>query len=214
MANKKKVVSKVLFLIVVLTLISFCFLGSTFARYVSDGNGTATLGVAKWDVSHGEDAITVDFDKLSPSMLEYTGGDSYADGSKRTNSTNKVLVATISNKGEVNALVTLTVGDTPTVNKAEGADTTYEDAEIAALFTVTLYTGTTDAAGSAVKYEDAVEVVAGSGVLYVFADVTWTSDDETVFGDAADERDTWVGENVTSIAYTISYTAAQNTGKP
>lgn len=213
MTKKRRVVSKLLLLVVVLTLISFCFLGSTFARYISDGNGTATVGVAKWDVSHGEETISVNFDNLSPSKTEYSGDD-YNEGNVRKNTAEKVLVATISNKGEVGALVTLTVGEEPTVNKAESADGTYADDVIAGLFTVKLYTATENSAESATEYSAAVELAAGTGVLYVFADITWTSDDETVFGDEADKRDTWVGKNVESIAYTISYTAVQNTQKP
>lgn len=214
MTKKKRVVSKLLLLVLLLTLISACFLGSTFARYVSDKNGSATLGVAKWNVSHGEEAIAVTFDDLSPSKAEYAGGDSYDAGSVRKKTTSRVAVATISNLGEVDALVTLSVGDTPTVNKVESADGTYEDDVIAGLFTVTLYTGTSDAAGSATAYSDEIELAAGTGIVYVFAEVTWTSDDETVFGDAADARDTWVGQNVTGISYTVSYKAVQNTEKP
>ena len=58
------------------------------------------------------------------------------------------------------------------------------------------------------------KTIANGETLYIFAEVTWTSDDKTVYGDAADKRDTWVGENVTSVSWTISYTAVQVTELP
>lgn len=38
-------------LLLVLTLITSCFVGGTFAKYVSEGEGTATARVAKWGVT-------------------------------------------------------------------------------------------------------------------------------------------------------------------
>ena len=69
MTKRKNVVSKMLLLVLILTLISCCFLGSTFARYTSSGNGTGTLQVAKWDVTNEKGNIAVQFEKLSPAML-------------------------------------------------------------------------------------------------------------------------------------------------
>lgn len=106
MTKRKSIVSKILLAIVALTLISCCFLGSTFARYTSGGTGSAGTSVAKWDVgfdTEGQTEITET--KLSPSMDEYKGADD-----KRTNSTGKILVATITNSGEVKASVTITAG--------------------------------------------------------------------------------------------------------
>ena len=55
MTKRKNVVSKMLLLVLILTLISCCFLGSTFARYTSSGEGGGArvrCQVAKWDVFH------------------------------------------------------------------------------------------------------------------------------------------------------------------
>ena len=59
MTKRKSVVSKILLLVVLLTLVSCCFLGSTFARYTSSGSGTGTLQVAKWDVSNENGNIPI-----------------------------------------------------------------------------------------------------------------------------------------------------------
>ena len=50
MTKKKNIASKLVLVLFVLTLISCCLLGSTFARYVSSGSGQASVGIAKWDV--------------------------------------------------------------------------------------------------------------------------------------------------------------------
>ena len=38
------------FVLLVLTLITSCFVGGTFAKYVSEGEGTDSARVAKWGV--------------------------------------------------------------------------------------------------------------------------------------------------------------------
>ena len=50
-SDKKRILTRVLIVIAALTLLSCCFLGSTFARYVTSAGGSGTVGVAKWDVS-------------------------------------------------------------------------------------------------------------------------------------------------------------------
>lgn len=225
MTKKKGIASKLFLLVVLLTLISCCFLGSTFARYISTGGGDATMQVAKWDISTGEDDMTIEFGKLSPAMEAYDNGDNddqYNEGSVRSNKTNKVLVATITNTGDVDALVSFTISEQPTLTQGEGAEDfgagTYTLETIQGLFSIKLYTNTTDSADGATEYTPgktaAINVAATSGMLYVYAEVTWTSDDSTVFGNAADERDTWVGQNVESVAYALTYTAVQNSEKP
>ena len=51
MTQKKNIASKLVLVLFVLTLLSCCLLGSTFARYVSGGTGSASVGIAKWDVT-------------------------------------------------------------------------------------------------------------------------------------------------------------------
>lgn len=229
MTKKKGIASKLFLLVVLLTLISCCFLGSTFARYISTESGNATMQVAKWsiDVANEEDGdvTTAVFDKLSPAMEAYDNGDNddqYNEGSVRSNKTNKVLVATITNTGDVDARVSFTISEQPTLTQGEGAEDfgagTYTLETIQGLFSIALYTNTTDDAEGATAYTpgetEAINVAATSGTLYVYAEVTWTSDDSTVFGNAADERDTWVGQNVESVAYALTYTAVQSSERP
>ena len=110
MTQKKSIASKLLLAAIALTLISFCFLGSTFARYTSSSSGSASLNVAKWDVSMKEDSISVDFKKLSPSADAYKGTGADAPNA-RTKVSEKKLVATISNNGDVNANITINFGN-------------------------------------------------------------------------------------------------------
>lgn len=214
MTQKRKLVSKLFVAVVVLTLVSCCFLASTFARYTSGGSGTGTVNVATWKITGkgtgDAGGINATFDKLSPSK------DAYVD-TPRTHSTAPVLVATISNTGDVDALVTLTTGAS-TITEPAGGWEPYTESAIEGLFTIKLYTSTEEevspAVGDLTAYTVAINVPATSGTLYVYAVVTWTSDDKTVTGEAADTRDTWVGENVTGVSFDISYTAVQNSEAP
>lgn len=214
MTQKRKLVSKLFVAVVVLTLVSCCFLASTFARYTSGGSGTGTVNVATWAISGpGEGGINATFDKLSPSKDAY-------ENTARKHSTAPVLVATIKNTGDVDALVSLTTGASTITEPAGGwgGDGGYSESEIEGLFTIKLYTSDTDGAADSVAgltaYDEALNVPATNGTLYVYAVVTWTSDDDTVKGEAADARDTWVGENVKGVSFTISYTAVQNSQLP
>lgn len=219
MTQKRKLVSKLFVAVVVLTLVSCCFLASTFARYTSGGSGTGTVNVATWKITGkgtgdaGE--INATFNKLSPSKAAYVD-------TPRKHSTAPVLVATIKNTGDVDALVTLTTGAS-TITKPDGNWGEYSESEIEGLFTIALYTSTTNGAADSVDglnaYTDvAINVPATSGTLYVYAVVTWSSDvgktDPDPDGTYADARDTWVGENVTGVSFTISYTAVQDSQLP
>ena len=187
-------------------------MASTFARYTSGGGGTGTVEVATWAISGpGAGGINATFDKLSPSKAAYVD-------TPRTHSTAPVLVATISNTGDVDALVTLTTGASTITTAPAGGWVDYTESAIEGLFTIALYTSTTNGAAVSVDglnaYTVAINVPATSGTLYVYAVVTWTSDDKTVTGEDADARDTWVGENVTGVSFDISYTAVQNSELP
>lgn len=211
MTQKRKLVSKLFVAVVVLTLVSCCFLASTFARYTSGGGGTGTVEVATWAISGpGAGGISATFNQLSPSK------DAYVD-TPRTHSTAPVLVATIKNTGDVDALVTLTTGAS-TITEPAGGWGEYSKSEIEGLFTIALYTSTTDGAADSVDgltaYTAAINVPATSGTLYVYAVVTWSSDVGGKTGTDADARDTWVGEKVTGVSFDISYTAVQNSERP
>ena len=223
MTKRKSVVSKILLLVVLLTLVSCCFLGSTFARYTSSGSGSATLNVAKWaiDIKGGanEGGTSVNFaEKLSPSKYDYntTVDGEYTANTVRSNSTGKLLIATINNTGDVAALVTVAAGEVNVTAGVEFSDPT--EAEVKEVFSIELWYGTTNGAENATT-----EITSGSteipldatnGVIYIYAEVIWTSDTDNISGTDADERDTWRGENVTSVSYNISYTAVQNTELP
>ena len=225
MTKKRGIFSKLFFSVVMLTLISCCFLGSTFARYTSGGSGTAPIQVAKWGVKKATRTTAATFSKLSPSMEDYntTNGD-YAAGTTRTHSTGKELVATIANKGDVDALVTFTFGEeTLTCGAAYGTqgvvtDGTPTQAEVKEVFDIKLWygteTGDTNATNAMTSGKTKVNVPATNGVIYVYAEVIWTSDTDGITGTTADKRDTWIGQYVESVTYTISYTAVQNTELP
>ncbi len=213
MTQKRKLVSKLFVAVVVLTLVSCCFLASTFARYTSGGSGTGTVEVATWAISGpGAGGINATFDKLSPSKAEYVS-------TPRTHSTAPVLVATITYEIDVNGILKLTVGEETITKTAENWGTYGEEA-IKGLFDIQLYLSDAKAsnveslAGKEVASDAETPVTAGSGTYYVYAVVTWTSDDKTVKGEAADTRDTWVGANVTSVGYKLSYTFVQDSQLP
>lgn len=222
MTKRKSVVSKILLLLIVLTLISCCFLGSTFARYVSNGSGKASMSVAKWSISDGINEAGVEFGDLSPAMEEYD------ESNPRTNKSTRVLVATIKNDGDVDALVTLStakgdpfLGDTELKYSDSDVDpdsTAPTQAQAEEVFSIALYYSADNTPGDATPYSDdddgEIEVAVGA-TIFVFADVTWTSDFiGGLTGDAADARDTWLGENVTTVNYVVSYTAVQNSKLP
>ena len=217
MAQKNRAVSRMFFLILMLTLISCCFLGSTFARYVTTDDASAKFDVASWKVSHTqEEGVTVtEFGNLSPSMQDYTA----TGGADATNSTAKKLVATITNAGDVNALVSLS-SEFGEVTKVKGAaeDPTYDDAAIKGLFTIKLTYGTTGVAETDTETDlNSIELnTADQKTIYVWASVTWTTkySGTSDKGVTEDALDTWVGQIVESVSFKISYKAVQNSQLP
>ena len=226
MTQKKNIASKLVLVLFVLTLLSCCLLGSTFARYVSGGNGSASVGIAKWDVNVNTSVeSTIKFDKLSPSMAAAAS----ASGANRTHSTGLVKVAEIKNSGEVDAEVTISVGEIDFAGVTFGNGYEWQtdkvagdgpsEAQVEALFSIKLYYTTDDTAatdngitsGTAIK----AKLAKGGGIFYIWAEVTWTSTDlqngGTTFGDAVD---TWVGKNVKTISYSFVYTAVQKSELP
>lgn len=220
MTKRKSIVSKLLLLMVILTLISCCFLGNTFARYISKGSGSASITVAKWDVKNNEEDVTLTFDKLSPNKDPYTS-------SPRTNSTGKIKVAELVNGGDVDANVTFTFdgpaaityaggGSFGEANNGENENKPADEAKVQALFSIKLYYSTTNGAESATEITsgETISLAKKTGVAYVYAEVIWSSDDKTSGSDAgraADQLDTWVGMNVTNVSFELSYKAEQAT---
>lgn len=219
MTKRKSVVSKLLLLVALMTLVSCCFLGSTFARYISTGTGTATIQVAKWAINVGDTGSgAAKFDKLSPSMDPY-------DGSVRTNPSGKILVASMSNDGDVDALVKFTVGEVEVAcNAAFGTGVATEEgipteAEVKEVFSVKFYYATSNGADAVTKEipEKGIRLNAAGGertAIYIYAEATWTSDTENITGEKADLRDTYIGKYVANVVYSYTWEAVQATERP
>ena len=222
-------------MLVVLTLISGCFVGTTLARYASQGSGSATTGIALWSITMDGDGTSADtpvnFRDLSPSMDEFTSGD-------RTHSiyTAPKLIATITNKSEVSAAVTIEVGDIKISYVGGGTFDTHttgrpDAIEIESYITenvlkVSFYYG--EGASWIDTYKDQVisagrpyegTLASSTGTISVFANVTWVTQDtdqSSSVGNtaAADAIDTWIGQNVESLSCTLSYKAVQASELP
>lgn len=228
MTKRKGIVSKVVLVLVVLTLISGCFVGTTLARYASQGSGSATTGIALWDIDFtyggnaGAAAVTV-ADKLSPDITK----DFSAESNQRVQTTGKKLVATIANNSEVDATITVTAGALQYKNSGDSdvtfnesgsitADTLEADASKAqadAVFDLKLYQDDTQAYSNGAEITEAFRL-ASKDKVYIFAEVTWTSQDQGSKEIVADAIDTWLGENVASIVSDLSYKAVQASEAP
>lgn len=227
--TKKRVTTTLFIALVLLTLISFCFLGTTFARYTSGGNGAASVSVADWAIDFGvkgdavEDVTTVSFNDLSPAQEAY-------ESTARTHSSALTLLATIKNTGDVDALITLTRGET-TITKAAGAPVSgsapdyYDDDTLKALFELKLYVHTAELSAADDQYLqylwDGSKTynlpAATNGTLYIYGVATWNTDDEGSASDKgadADEKDTYAGKYVETVSWTLGYKAEQNSEKP
>lgn len=232
MKQKTRIASKLFAALVVLTLISCCFLGTTMARYTSAGTGKATVEVAKWDVNlsaidndNVDNTTVLTFNKLSPS-------DADANGKANRQKYSKLQVAaSITNKSDVDAKVTISVGNIQLsgASMAEGDSSTAEAPtknQVASLFTIKLYTAKSNAITD-IKSSELKEIANNStvtlkannadGALYVYAVVIWTSQDVNVSdsnGWVGDQLDTWAGINLTSVSWVLSYTAVQASELP
>ncbi len=125
MENRQRTIRKLLWritaVLAVLAVVSICFVSGTFARYVSNRNGSTVTEVAKWDIEfkNGTGAVennfTVKVGKLSPDKSEYgtldgddkqSAGDGYPG--QRVKTTDAVLALQITNSGDVDATLTIT----------------------------------------------------------------------------------------------------------
>ena len=162
MENRQGTIRKLLWritaVLAVLAVVSICFVSGTFARYVSNRNGSTVTDVAKWDIdfTDGSDAVTNNFTvtvgKLSPDMNEYgtlDGDDnkqSASDGypGQRVKTTDAVLALQITNSGDVDAYLTIT---SPVVTGGE------EDSETTATPKIIYYSAYTTG-GTITEYTD------------------------------------------------------------
>lgn len=218
MEKKKRIVSKLVLALVLVAVVSMCFVGVTLARYVSGTNGSSTANVAKWDVSFGEDeTISVTFGAFSPSDAEYSSDTGAA--TPRSNESVRTEAVVIANNGEVNADVTLTLAESMTVTRASGAeefgsaggytetstaDNPTED-QVKGLFTFKFYDAASD--GKEIKSGTAF-TLAPEERKTIYATIVWTSADATL-KTKADDLDTWVGENIESVGIEFTVSAVQ-----
>ncbi len=217
MTKSKKLVSRMMFALLVMTLVSFCFVGFTFARYTSSGTGSATASIAKWSVTgtfEGTSGAALDMGKISPSKAEYTDT-SYVEASARKNTTTTaVKVLTIKNESDVDALLTLNVGDITAAIGTLPTGTTLTNDQVKAHFTVELCKQNGDAFTDA-DLKLAAKTESATAQLDVYAKITWTSDiSATIFGTEADKEDTLIGQYVTALNFDIIYTAVQDSTLP
>ncbi len=201
MTKRQNVTKTLLVAVVLLTLISACFLGSTLARYTTGGEGTASVTVANWKItdSHTGGSGNVSFGDLTPSMAVY-------DSSKvRSHTTGVKEVINIKNESEVSAVVTVTLGDA-VFAKLTGAEDITEAEK--ALITIKWYS---DENGTDFDSSKSVTLDKGES-LTVYAEVIWESaDSASVNGDALD---TSLGQKLESVSWSVSWIAVQGEQKP
>ncbi len=241
--NSKKTV-KLLVVLIALLLIACSILGITLARYVTQGDpGTAGVGIANWKITateaDGSGEAGIPLTLFSPNMQKY---DSTKD---RSRSKDNVLILQIKNEGDVSAYVMLETGEvnaygpkseTPidfnsTGNRNPGEADHYKPWKEAwdkiFTFTTTVRIGTnaentmvaqTQPSGD---YSGYYALDVGQS-LFVYANITWTTDLDTDGESAADAtgsvwadyRDTWIGENVEKVALSYSWYAVQGSQLP
>lgn len=222
MTQRKSIGAKLFIALIALTLISCCFLGSTFARYTSGGSGSASTSVAEWNIDGpGADKITVTFDEgLSPSMSSFEN----SRGADVSNSTAPKLIATITNRGDVAASITISVGDLVLTYQSGSFDSIQnrpssvdKEEKVKGLFDIALYYGsgdswTNDYLSNGISPGNAIgDTLDVEESISIYAVVTWTTkySDSKNSGVDMDELDTFAGENVATVSWDVSYTAVQ-----
>ena len=233
MTKKKNIASKLVLVLFVLTLISCCLLGSTFARYVSGGTGSASIGIAKWDVSGLSDSMDISVTKISPKKEAAT------ETNKTTPRQNIAVaataLATITNHSDVDADVTVTVSgyQATLVTNAEFSETGWETdkkpSQAEFMDTVQLQFGTSaDAQTQPTTWSTvnnttsfsvynnplAAKTENATASICIWYRVVWESQDDNKKVDDADAFDTWIGQNVTSISANLSFSAVQGSELP
>ncbi len=245
MKQKSRIASKLFAVLVVLTLISCCFLGTTFARYTSRQSGAASVDVANWDItvndtSMDENTFAFNFGQISPDKTDYA---TWSSGDKTSKPTNTIAPTgtgsvVIKNAGEVDATVTITIGEIQFLNeegtavtfdstgyeweegKLTGSGASAEQVQEVLKLSVTLEDGSlTDDNKDANKYQ--YTLTAGQSetqsITITVSSLTWTTnytDGDVSEGAVADAIDTWIGENIASVKITIDCVAVQASEYP
>ncbi len=208
----KKLFKRIAGATLLLTLVSCCFLGSTFAKYSSSKDGSATTNVALWQVDgiSANSTTDVSFDltageKLSPN---------HNDG------TNTVATGTykVENKSDVKAKISVS---TPAItyysdegttvyaqDKAYKTGSNLTNTELGSVFSVVYKWSATETGTYNADFSTA-ELAASNGVLFVKAEITWTT--PSTDGDAID---TAIGMYVKQVKATVTLTAEQSSSTP
>ena len=248
MEKKKRIVSKLIFALVIAVIVSMCFVGTTLARYASGSNGSASTGVALWDIdfeTSATDSTTVkaEFGKLSPDDTEFNTGINAAEDN-RTHETARVLVAKITNNGDVDADVKITIGDTIAYTPVSGDsvsfatensdwtnetevndDTAPTKSNVDALFSLALYYGGESALGAEATAAN-TPITSGTTVISVPAASDGTPSVLNIYGvvtwtsddfdlkENSDKLDTWVGQNIATVSFDLTIDAVQGSDAP
>ena len=247
MEKKKRIVSKLIFALVIAVIVSMCFVGTTLARYASGSNGSASTGVALWDIdfeTSATDSTTVNakFDKLSPDDTEYKEASEAT--ANRKHETAKVLVAKITNNGDVDADVKITIGDTIAYTATASGEVTFAPvgsdwndqsnvqsdtkptkANVDKLFSLALYYGGNNALGAEATAAS-TPITSGTTVISVPAasdgtpsvlniyGVVTWTSDDDTLKGNSDKLDTLVGQNIATVSFDLTIDAVQGSEAP
>lgn len=113
--EKKRISSKIFVALAALTLVSCCFLGTTFARYTTGTtSGSAGADIADWEIVITDGSTggtgTGEYYVIQPDGVGRENGDTITSGSERENEiSGSGAVLTITNQGQVNAEVKVTI---------------------------------------------------------------------------------------------------------
>lgn len=185
-------------LLLVLTLVTTCFVSGTFAKYVSEGEGEDAARVAKWGVKV---EITGDGFKTTYGKDDVKAN---VDGPTVVSSTTEKVVAP---GGEFYCPLVFTIGDT----KINGLDYSSTTAGGEGSFESAIKTAIQNATTK--EYEAGTDLsAAGEGITY-----SWTWPFQGTTGTATnqdDELDTLLGDNAANgqpatISITVTTTVTQ-----
>lgn len=185
-------------LLLVLTLVTTCFVSGTFAKYVSEGEGEDAARVAKWGVKV---EIAGDGFKTTYGKDEVNAN---VDGPTVVSSTTEKVVAP---GGEFYCPLVFTIGDT----KINGLDYSSTTAGGEGSFESAIKTAIQNATTK--EYEAGTDLsAAGEGITY-----SWTWHFQNATGTATnqdDELDTLLGDNAANgqpatISITVTTTVTQ-----
>lgn len=201
-SDKKRILTRVLIVIAALTLLSCCFLGSTFAKYVTNASGSGTIAIAEWDVNISTEGSAFTSLKISPSV----DGTTHATGLRK--------VATFTNNGDVDALVTLTKHNLDVSNssscqftgghmESSGYSTYCNNDVINAMLGIKYYS---EDSGTNEVAHNGTFTVGVDQTVNIYAIVTWTTD--------SNAQDTWYGEWLQSVTFQFDFSAVQASELP